>query len=101
VGPISGVKVSSGGPIDIVDVPEDMAKEMAAVGIVPTLEPDPPGKQFLMGGVIYIAGPEVTRGAFLDAVKDAGLDVKTFALIPAAYKFQRITKAITWGDLDG
>jgi hypothetical protein len=76
------------------DVTIETAKEMAAVGIIPSKEgPDkePVGYRFTMAGQVFVVTGYVTREEFLAAVADAGFPVAIFAQCPRNYHFQRIS----------
>lgn len=82
------------------DVDTDTAREMAAIGAVPTLNIDPVGTLFEMAGQVFVSGAEITRDEFLQLIEEASkVDPKTFdsdtvqafrSQMPDNLRFQRI-----------
>lgn len=67
------------------------AREMAAVGIIPSDPLDPIGHKFVLSGQNVIVTGYATREEFMAAVKATGMNVEMFHAMPARFKFQRIS----------
>jgi hypothetical protein len=72
------------------DVPEHAAKEMIAVGIVPSLHPRPKGYQFWIGSQPVVVTGHATKAEFLEAVQAAGITGR-FETLPENFHFLRIS----------
>jgi hypothetical protein len=80
--------------IEAADVDQRQVREMAAVGIIPSLQgPDtePIGHKFEICGQTFVVTGYATRDEFLAAVEREGLPVHIFKQVPAKYYFQKVS----------
>lgn len=80
-----------GAKIELQDVCEDTAREMALVGVIPVDELDPIGHVFEIAGQPFKVYGYCTKEEFLQAVEAAGMDPVPFYAIPETFKFERIS----------
>jgi len=73
------------------DMPLDAAREMAAVGIVPSIKPREPGHVLTLAGQRFIVTGPATRKEFLEAVARAGLPANAFAGVPKEFYFLKVS----------
>lgn len=90
-----------GQQLEAYEVDEKTAREMAAIGIIPTLDIDPIGMRVQMAGQWFTAGPEATREEWLQKLAEviphspvfegqiAADLLAGFRKCPSHYKFQR------------
>jgi hypothetical protein len=72
-------------------VPEQTAKEMAAVGIIPSEKVLPLGTRLDLFGTPFVVTGPATREEFFQAAKAAGLDVGSWVLLDLVPYFFRIS----------
>lgn len=80
-------------PLDWEEIPLLVAKEMIAVGAVPSNDQsgEGPGFRFILAGIPAMLIAEITREDFMQRITTAGLERKGFETIPAAARFYTLS----------
>lgn len=77
-----------------IDVSQETADEMLTVGIVPFLEPPNVGELIRIGPYMVRIEGLVTKEKFLERVREVGMSVERFAVVPLMYNFCSISQPI-------